>query len=494
MRRMSRFKLLLAVCLLCGPLPLLLGQVQILRLPLTEQFLKEATGTEWFGVYLKGSKIGYAKTDFEKMQVGGEAIYRQSMHLKVKAKASGVPFELDIHEEQDFDAKTPYGLRAGKLTQQQGGAKQVITLAKSPQGFAATTSANGQVSKKELAKLDYNLGDAMTASVWVAQKPKLGDKMSSLSFDFDKLKTDIEHFKVLSIRESRVKGVTITYYELEVEVPSSGIKMLQRLDDKGSMLSGEIAGVFELRKETEAQAKDLDFSADLFVMGLVKIDKGLGNPATVTGLVLELIGKEAAAIESGPWQTVTKKADGKVVCKVGKKFGQKVKATEKEIQESLEATTAYPATNPKVVELAKKAIGTAQTPVEKIKSLVKFCHNYVAPSFGGKGLVVLDLIEKKQGDCTAYAALFTTLARAAGIPAREVSGFAYMGDSQKSFGGHAWNEVVIDGHWHPIDASTGDFEIDAARICIGSDQKGSAAFLKNFGSLSVRLIEVMHSK
>lgn len=494
MRRLSCVVLAVAVCVVLASGAALLAQVQTTRLPVTEKNLQEAMGTEWFGVYLKGKKIGYARTTFEKTKANAIDVYRSSMHLKVKATASGVPFELDIKEELDFDVKAPHALFGGFLHQQQGNAKQSVTLARTQQGFVSTTTANGQVEKKEVAKLDYTLSDSMTGSLWVQQQPKVGDKISSLSFDFDKLKTDIEHFKVLSIRESRAKGVNVTWYEVEVDVPSSGIKMLQRLDSKGTMLSGQVAGVFELRLETEEQAKNLDLNTDLFVMGLVRIDKGLGDPEKVKSMIVELVGDEAGTIESGPWQTVTKNPDGKWICKVGKEHGQKTKATEMELADCIEATTSYPAKHPKVVELAKKAIGDAKTTKEKAEKLVRYVHDYITPSFGGKGLVVLDLLEKKKGDCTAYAALFTTLARAVDLPAREVSGFAYMGDSQKSFGGHAWNEVVIDGHWHPIDASTGDFEIDAARISIGSDQKGSAAFLKNFGSLSVRLIDVKHSK
>jgi hypothetical protein len=494
MRRLPRLQLFMAFCLFVAPLSLVFGQVQTTRLPLTEEFLKEAAGTEWFGVYMKGHKVGYARSDFQKVEQDKETIYRQSMQLKVKAKASGIDFELNIEETQDFDGKAPYDFRGGKLVQQQGGAMQTVTLTRSEKGFIASTTAKGQVAKENIAKIDFTLADSMTSNVWVTKNPKVGDKIATLSFSFDKLKTDPIHYKVLSVRESRVKGINITYYELDVEVPSSDLKMLQRIDSKGTLLSGQIAGVMELRKESETDAKNLASDTDLFVMGQVKIDKGIGKPGTCTGMIVELIGPEAGSIESGPWQSITKTDDGKLVCKIGKTFGKKVKATEKELQDCREATTAFPAKNPAILKLAKQAIGDAKTPEEKVKNLVKFVHNYITPSFGGKGLVVLDLVEKKAGDCTAYAALFTTLARAAGIPAREVSGFAYMGDSQKAFGGHAWNEVVLDGYWHPIDASTGAFEPDAARLCIGCDQKGSAAFLKNFGSLSLRLIDVTHSK
>jgi transglutaminase-like putative cysteine protease len=50
--------------------------------------------------------------------------------------------------------------------------------------------------------------------------------------------------------------------------------------------------------------------------------------------------------------------------------------------------------------------------------------------------------------------LFNTLARAVGVPSREVAGLGYMGDDVMAFGGHVWNEVVLDGVWVPVDAQT----------------------------------------
>jgi len=44
------------------------------------------------------------------------------------------------------------------------------------------------------------------------------------------------------------------------------------------------------------------------------------------------------------------------------------------------------------------------------------------------------------------------VARAVGVPVREVAGLAYMGDDVMAFGGHVWNEVVLDGVWVPVDA------------------------------------------
>jgi len=67
--------------------------------------------------------------------------------------------------------------------------------------------------------------------------------------------------------------------------------------------------------------------------------------------------------------------------------------------------------------------------------------------------------------------LFTTMARAAGIPCRTVGGFVYAGDDLKVFSGHAWNEVVIDGHWQPVDSSWEEFKINPTHIQVRKDRE-----------------------
>ena len=78
-------------------------------------------------------------------------------------------------------------------------------------------------------------------------------------------------------------------------------------------------------------------------------------------------------------------------------------------------------------------------------------------------LTVADIMEKKSGDCTEHALLFVTLARALGIPAREVSGI-YYADELGGFGGHAWAEVALNGKWVPVDPAWSQSWTDAAHI------------------------------
>lgn len=470
------------------------AQEKITRLPFTQKHIQDSLRTDWYGVYLKNRKIGYAKTTFAKAKDGDTPVYRSQTHLTIKTKSAGFPLHMSVHEVSEFDTRPPYRLRLMRSIHAQGKSFQDIFLRRDGNGYTATVMDNGRKTEKKLDKLDYRLADVITPYVWLLSRPEHGATIYVNTFDFDKLKTEKERLRMGQRKSSFVKGVKVTYCEVEVYVPYLKSTMLERFDSEGNLISGKIAGTFEMRLESEKDARNLDKSFDLFISGLAKIDRPIGKSRRVSRLVVELVGKNAKLVPNGPRQTVIRTEDGKYICKIGKKYSSSNKATEKEIKDCLEATTSYPAKNPSIVKLAKKAIGDAKTPRAKVKRLVKFVHKFIRPSYRVKGTVVLDLLEKKAGDCTAYAALFTTLARAAGIPAREVSGLAYLGDSEKAFGGHAWNEVVLDGVWHPVDASAGAFEVDAARIYLGSDVDGGVNLLENYGSLSLRLIDVKHKK
>src|SRR5262249_3909893 len=141
-----------------------------------------------------------------------------------------------------------------------------------------------------------------------------------------------------------------------------------------------IAGTFELRREPEDQAKNTEFSSDLFVLGMAKIDKGIGETSKLTGLVLELAGEHGAALPTGPRQSVTAQGKDVYLLKLGKKHRTHVKATEQDIKEGLKETNAYPTSDPKIQELARKAVGDAKTDGEKVKRLCQFVHDFIKPS------------------------------------------------------------------------------------------------------------------
>jgi protein-glutamine gamma-glutamyltransferase len=467
---------------------------QPLRLPLDTAAIQASLGTDWYGVYIQGKKVGTFRSARSLAGKEGDTVYVDSENMRMKLVSLGQKTEMTMRQTLEFDTRPPYALRRAEVTETSGASTQHYLLSRSEKGFHLTYSAGGQTRTRQVAAVDYTLSDSLTDEIWLRRGAKPGAHIVTRSFDVKELELDLYTSKLVATKTSMVKGVAVVYHEVETVSRKEKITTLARHDDKGRLLSGTMGGFIELRLETEAQAKNTEYSADLFVLGMARVDRELGRARRVSELEMEIVGKDGAVFPAGPRQTLAADAAGKMVLKLGKRHGRQAPASAKEMTEALAETTAYPISDPKAQALARQAVGDAQTPREKVKRLVQFVHHFVEPSLTGDGPNFYELLERKKGDCKSYALLLTTLARAAGIPAREVGGLVYMGDDQKAFGGHAWNEVVLDGCWVPVDASCGELEIDATHISFGSDAEGTKNMVNALGKLSFKLIAVQHTK
>jgi len=89
----------------------------------------------------------------------------------------------------------------------------------------------------------------------------------------------------------------------------------------------------------------------------------------------------------------------------------------------------------------------------------------------------VDAFVSRLGVCRDFAHLMASFARAAGIPARLVSAYAW-GLKPPDF--HAVVEVWLDGGWHLVDASGLAPTEGLVRICVGRDAT-DIAFMTIFG-------------
>ena len=481
--RLSLLAMLLGSWLI--PLPRAWSE-DIQRPALDAKDLESQLRTDWFGLYFQSKKIGYFRSTHERV---GDYI-RESSVFNMKLSSFGQKSEVQVKEIASFENKAPFRLARAEMEQRNDPTPaENFLLVRKDKGFEFTYRTGKETTNKQTANLDYTLADALAPDLWIRSGPKVGDKASFKQLDVKDAKLHTLTCKVLAIKTSLVGGVNLRYFEVENESSKEQLKYLTRHDDQGRTLSGVIA-IFELRLEPEEQAKNTEFSQDLFVLGMVKSDRPLGPTKNVTELVLRIDGKEGEIFEDGPRQSIVPGPDGSRLLKLGKKFGKLSKATDKEIAECLEEPTSYCISHPKVKALADQAVGNAKTAEEKVKRIVEFVNQYVKPAYRAAMPTIHDLIEKKEGDCKSYALLVVNLARAAGVPAREVSGLLYVGDDQKAFGGHAWNEVVLGGVWVPVDASLRETEIDAAHVSFGPEEKAAKNLLNTLGKLKFKVVEV----
>ncbi len=119
----------------------------------------------------------------------------------------------------------------------------------------------------------------------------------------------------------------------------------------------------------------------------------------------------------------------------------------------LSATSYWPVDDPQIQALAKKITSGKSTSEEKIMAILEWLTpgtNIKSAGPSGSRWGVKRVLQQMYGNCWDSSDCFVTLARAAGIPARQVGGWLY------GSGGHIWAEVLIEKKgWQQVDPTGG---------------------------------------
>lgn len=139
-----------------------------------------------------------------------------------------------------------------------------------------------------------------------------------------------------------------------------------------------------------------------------------------------------------------------------------------------------------IVSITNKVIGGEKDPVKAAQKINDWIYKNLKKSATVSLPNAKDVLKTKVGDCNEHAALFSAMARAAGIPTKTVLGIMYY---DGSFYYHAWNEVYV-GKWVAIDSTYGQFPADATHIkLIEGNLAKSAEILKVVGKLNIEIID-----
>ncbi len=122
--------------------------------------------------------------------------------------------------------------------------------------------------------------------------------------------------------------------------------------------------------------------------------------------------------------------------------------------ELLSANKFWPSDDANIANLARQIIGDAKTTQKKTQALLEWLMPGRNIRYDGKvtgsRYGVRQLLEQKYGHCWDFSDCFVTLARASGIPSRQV--FGWLVDQS----GHVWAEVLIEGKgWMQVDPTAG---------------------------------------
>ena len=325
------------------------------------------------------------------------------------------------------------------------------------------------------------------------QTAKKGDAFDNWTTSWDQDTVDVK--EAYTFKEK--KAVTLAGVETEafvVRTVAQGAKFDGELLGDGRPLIGKV-GVLEMRMEKEPIAKKLDESVDLLAATSIKVDKDIGPVSRIEKLTLELTGLEDYPLPEAARQKILSRKDDVTVLELSRDrhSDKPTPLTEEERKENLKATATMQADHESIRKLAKEVIGDEKDPLKAAKLLEKWVYKNLRKTYDANADDALTVLENKAGDCTEHTLLFTTLARAAGIPARQVGGVVYVGGEHPSFGWHAWSEIHDGGQWVTVDPTFGQLYVDPTHIKF-SEGAEDQTYLNVAGKLKVKVVKVESKK
>ena len=411
-----------------------------------ERVARKLQAERWYSVSLHDTDIGHYHALGHMSRSG----YRFDSELVFRL---GMGPETHIVETHVFEAQAPYPLVSAEHAYVSGDNSMEVHIARRPGGLSA--SANGQTTD---LGWDYTLEHYLAVGMWLDHEPRVGAVLDSQSIDFDRLSLKQESWRVI--------GRDDTGYRLQnrltsmIETDANGVPVRLDLADLFDMTLEDASWKARTWRRTAPDVRTYD----------VAIDAPLDASRELAGLLLRVRSDEK--IEMASWPMLRRDAAGDLLLE--SRRDTRRSAEPGELAALSAATSTHPAADPAIRRLARRAAAGLTDPNSQVEALVRFVHGYIDYAEEDSPRTVPNILRDRRGDCTEYANLLTTMARALGFAARTVTGLAYDAGAE-SFALHNWSEVAVDGRWLAVDPTWDQVPADASHLRL-PDTPGLAVF------------------
>ncbi|XOV83046.1 MAG: transglutaminase family protein [bacterium] len=442
---MRRIAVIVIGCLVC----LATSAILELRQPLASHIAKKMAGENWYRIALNNHHVGYMYNNAYR-DLKGRWHFLSTTHFLLDGNSPNT-----ISKWLTFAAKPPFTLTRASYTNRSSGQHNATTIVETADGYQASIERNQQANRVTL-DWQFDLNTFVAFEQWLSREaPAPGAQHLTESLDFERLLITRRSYRVV---EQNEEG-----YLVETSAPFAATRTQLNTYFQPRRLS--MAGLFDVQATTEAQAIALSEMRSK-TNYLLALDQRLPDHTRLQRLELILHGAgdynlpEKFSLTANP---VTTSGDGQAYR-----------------GETLQFPVSHPDIQMMVADSLAKAERSGRDPIE---TLVTAAYERLSYSEDEPAGAVLTALEKQRGECTDFADLFSTLARAAGYPARNVYGLAYKDGADPAFMFHAWNEVYVDGRWRAVDPTWNQTRVDASHLPLSDAQAARLMQANNTGEV-----------
>jgi Transglutaminase-like superfamily len=434
---------------------------------------------EWFGIFQKGRNVGYAHTQTIPEAETYHLFEESEMDILALGSVQRVKTTVNSYTTKNFLLKYfDFTMQSAMTTMKIKGAvlgKKLI--------LDIMTGGQKRTQKVRLHDPPYLAQNIKPALLLMGLQ--VGKKYSFPLFNPATMSTERATIGVESKEHIKVGDEEKIVYKLKESF--QGMETTSWITQDGETIKEQSPLGYSLLKETRDQAMKRDKGGP--AVDIIALTRILSDPikdsAQVGYVKARLRGVNLRDFElNGGRQTLT----GDVI-----EVRREVRPTSYRLPYAGGKEAAYLLPSALIQSDDRRIIDRADRILKGEKdarTAAKKLNEWVYDAIAKKPVVsipsALEVLRQLEGDCNEHTALYTALARAAGIPTRMAAGIVYMNDG---FYYHAWPEVWL-GRWTAVDPTFNQFPADATHIRFltgGLDRQ--ADIVELVGKLSVAVLE-----
>lgn len=411
---------------------------------------------EWWGVFYRGEKIGYAWQTITPLAKGFQLRDRSSLNLPLLGTIQPAATSLELTANEDWILERfSFELQSKEIRFSARGAVKDNLLA-----LEIDSAGHRSTREIKLTQAPYLL--AALKPYVVTQQLETGKKFFFSTFDPSTLSQQVTSVTIEGREQIRVGGRLEPAIKLRQNF--RGIAVLSWVDGQGRTLKEESPAGMSLLRQSAAEAKSLPSRAvalDIVAAASIAVGKPIAEPQSRPALTLKLSGADLShfALDGGR-QRLQHDSLAIRVESVPRPGAHKLPISDARFAAYQQPTPFLQSDHPSLQTLAKKIL-QGETDAQRAAVMLK---DWVFKEIAKEPIVsipnALQVLQSKKGDCNEHTVLFNALARAAGIPAKTVVGVVYL---RGAFYYHAWSEVWL-GEWISLDSVLNQFPADVTHV------------------------------
>ncbi len=444
-------------------------------------------GENWYGLYMNGQKAGYSLNKVSRDE-------KRRVHVVEDARfmvnMAGVKQDMHIFSDRVYGED---GALIEIISEVVDPAqKSRFHAVVSGEELLLTSLVGANTTETRLPKPAESLLDAVRNAHWARQKPQVGDAINFSVFE-PLYQQDVTGMSRIIDAEERVfNGVATKVFKIRTAIDLMAIDTVSYVTETGVTLEEQVAGSITMRLEPKEVAKDVTYSNDVIISNAAMVAGPIDNPRARQSLRLALRGPlNENLLINDERQRMTPKEDHvdfqSRLLDLEAVPAAQLPVTDGELLRYVKPTQFIQSDHPKLVEKAREIVGEEKDSLIIARKLCSWVYSHMTNLYSAQLSNALEALDSLEGDCTEHSVLFVGLARAAGLPAREVAGLIYI-NKEPGFYFHQWATVWV-GRWVDMDPTFNQPSADTTHIkLVEGDLIRQARIIPVIGNLKIEVL------